>query len=220
MKMMRPLILLALLPSLSMAPAWSQPPGRGDGPPGGPRGFGGGMRNSPKNRISRFMRGLERMEEESKTPLNKAQARKIVSLVSPWRSRKTMTDAQAKTLYTSLTNVLTAEQKKALSNGRPGGRGGNWGGRGGDRPDGGRRDRPDGPRGGGDGGRRPGGMGGGRPTEAQMTAMRKMMASSNPLASPRLNAGFSSMPERMQTRMIERFRNSEDFLKQLSQKAR
>ncbi|RYG58389.1 hypothetical protein EON80_27175, partial [bacterium] len=180
MKTLRPLLLLALMPMLSLSPAWSQPQGRPGGP-GGPGGFGG-MRNSPKGKISRFLRGLERIEE-SKTPLNKAQAKKIVSIVSPWRTRKAMTDDQAKTVYTSLTNVLTVAQKKEIESRRgPGGPGGP-GGRDGGRPDG----PPGGGRDGGGreggregGGRGPGGPGGGdfqRPTEAQMNAMRKSMAS-------------------------------------------
>lgn len=175
-------------------PSWSQPGGGFGGPgPGGPgfggpdgdgpggggrggRGFGmgrpGGMRNSAKFKLSRWLDDVQDLDSNPKTALSKDQAKKILAAITPWQKKKTMTDQEATALHTRLMAILTTAQKNQLNAGggfgRPGGFGGRGGGGGGF--GGGFRGRDDdGPRGdgppgegfgGGRGGRRDGGGGG------------------------------------------------------------
>lgn len=219
MKILRVLglaVLSVVAVSGSTAPVWAQPGGPG-GPGGG--GRGGGMGRSPKMRLPRLISSANRLSGSN--ALTKVQARRMVSLVTPWRKRPTMSDADAKTLYTNLSGTLTATQKTALQNDRPGG--GRDGGRG-DGP--GRGGREGGPGGGGGGrmGGGPGGPGGGQmPSREQMDKMRaqmeKVMASYNPLYSG-TPAGVGAAPPQMKEMMKRRSDRLNSTLSELQQKAR
>lgn len=221
--------------------------GRPSGPQPGSFGGPGGpaFRRSEKMRLGGFLRGVSELEKAKKTPLNKAQAQKIVATIAPWRKKASMSDADAKKLSAALYNTLTAAQKTSLEKmrpGRPGGPGGFGGNRGpGGRPDGPPRgERPDGPRGGfgGPGNRRggppPGGFGrgpdgdhGGRdgdrpapPTEAQMKKMEAFMKTFNPFYPVTSYKQLKELPRPMQEGMQRRYKETQAILTQLSAKAR
>lgn len=96
--------------------------------------------------LSRTFGGLGRLMDDAKLKLNKAQAKSVLTIIGPWRSKPVMSDAQAKAVNDQLTKVLNAAQVAKLKEGRggPGGPGGPGG-------------RP------GEGGQ--GGFGGGRPPQ-------------------------------------------------------
>lgn len=148
----------------------------------------------------------------------------MMTLVSPWKSRPRMTEAQAQTLLSQALGVLSPAQQTALEAGRIGfggprdGRGGpppggrDFGGSGG--PGGGRR---------GPGNRGPrgdfGGSGMQPPTPAQQNAMRAMMASFNPLYTGS-SSQLGALPERMHQGMQRRRDRLNGALSQLQQRAR
>ncbi|HOC31319.1 MAG TPA: hypothetical protein PKK84_03650 [Armatimonadota bacterium] len=93
--------------------------------------------------LEQTVRGLSLMEQDAKTKLTKEQAKAIYPALKKWRSKKTMTDAEAKACNKFITGRLsTAQLKKVASTARPG-------------PGG-----PGGPPPGGMGGPPPNGMGG------------------------------------------------------------
>ena len=231
MKIIRVLGLAAL--GLWSIPVLAQPggPGQGGRPPQGGRGMG--MMRSEKMRLPRLIEGSAHLSGSS--ALSKKQAQQMVKLVTPWRKRPTMSEADGKKLFSNLSGTLTSAQKTAMQNDRPrmgdgrgpGGPGGpGAGGRGGAQGQGGGRGQG---QGGGDrpGGRGEGGRGGGpggagmgqRPTEAQMKAMRSMMDSYNPLYSG-TPAALASMPDQMKRGMQRRRDRLNAALSQLQQKAR
>jgi hypothetical protein len=136
-------------------------------PPGGGRPGGGQMtpqmraqmqkwqRWNDKHKniqaLQRTLRGIDELERDPATRLNKAQAKTALAVLNKWRAKPVMTDAQAKAVNQQLTASLTTAQIKKLAT-AGGRRGGGMGG-GGRRPGGGGF-------GGGGGGMRPGG---GRP---------------------------------------------------------
>ncbi|MBV9852828.1 MAG: hypothetical protein JO250_24480 [Armatimonadetes bacterium] len=118
-------------------------------------------RDSHKNVVAlqQTLGGLQEMEQDPRTRLNKTQARTVLAVIGKWRSRPVMSDAQARQVDQQITAPLTTAQIKKIVTASAGRRGGFGGGRpGGGGPGGG------GP-GGGFGGGRPGGggPGGGRP---------------------------------------------------------
>lgn len=129
--------------------------------PGGPGG-GGGFQPTPQMKawqkfrdnhknyrtLQQTVYGLAELDKDPKTRLTKVQAKKILAVLTPWRAKPTMTDAQALKLSKDLTAPLTLAQLKKLATSREGGNR-----MGGGRPGGGG---PGGPGGGG-----PGGPGGG-----------------------------------------------------------
>ncbi|RYX84921.1 hypothetical protein EON83_08260 [bacterium] len=212
---------LAVL-GLWAVPTMAQPGSTQGGRPPGGGGMRGGMR-SPKMRLPRFVEGAVGLSGAN--ALTKAQAKKMVGLVAPWKTRPTMSEDAGKALFASLTGTLTAAQKTAMEKDRPrfggqggpggpggrpeGGRGGMGGPGGGGRPEGGR---------GGMGG--PGGPRGGEPpSKAQMDKMRSMMASYNPLYTG-TPAALASMPEPMKEGMKRRRDRLNAALSQLQKKAR
>ena len=137
------------------------------GPPGG--GGAGGFQPTPEmlayrkkmdkfnanNKhfasLTRTLRSLGKLEEDSKTALTKDQAKKFLGIYKAWKSKPTMSNDQAKDVNKQINSILTIAQIKKLNTGGQGmGRGGGGFG-GGGRPGGG------GPGGGGPGGGRPGG---------------------------------------------------------------
>ncbi len=209
---------LMALAILLVSSVWAQPPGRP-----------GGMRDSAKRDVSRFVAGVGRLEEKGKAKLSTAQAKKVLDLVSPWRRKSTMTDAQAKDLAKKLNAVLTSAQTKELQSLRPR-RGEGRGGPGGDRRGGG-----DGPRGGRDGDRRGGGPGGpggdrrgggpggpgGRDGDWRkgMEKAEAFFKTHNPLAAPSLNPSYKQLPSQMQEGVKRRYDANNAVFTQLGKKA-
>jgi hypothetical protein len=210
--------------------------GRGQGGPGGWGGPGGGMgmRNNPKARLSGLWRNLGELQK-SKAALNKDQAKKVVALVRPWSSRPKMSDAEAQSLHTQISAVLTANQKQEMKKmamarraamqgdgdkprggdgrGAGGPRGGFWGG-------------PDGPGGVGPGAGGPRGDGrrGGRESMdpqrmQQMQKMQGFMKTVNPFYPPTNYKEVKELPERMQQRFTRRYGATRAVLVTLVQRA-
>src|SRR5579862_886616 len=103
--------------------------------------------------LQRTLRGLMDLEQDPQNKLNKSQATKVLAVITKWKSKPSVTDAQAHTINQQLTASLSTGQLQKLAAGMTGGRRGGFGGGGGG---GGR------PGGfGGGGGGRPGGFGGG-----------------------------------------------------------
>ena len=103
--------------------------------------------------LSRTIGALDRMEQDPKTRLNKAQAHAVLAVINRWKGKPALSDAQARQVDTQLTSLLSPPQIKAMatmSQGRGGGGRGPGGPGGGGRPGGF----------GGPGGGRPGGFGG------------------------------------------------------------
>jgi len=188
MKILRfafPLVAAALLISSGAVRAQGGPPGAGG--PGG-----GGFQMSPEmkkamddmkkwrenhknfQQVGMTVRTVSEFEKDPKTALTGDQAKKIWGLISPWTSKPTMTDAQAKTLNDSVVKVFTVPQIKKLAAAQKEMQGRMRGGMGGGRPGGGGA-------GGGQGGGRPGG-GGGMFDPSKMKEMAKNMTKEyNPL---------------------------------------
>ena len=106
-----------------------------------------------------ILNGMGDMMENPATRITKQQAGGILTILSAWKSKPVMKDAQAKAVNAQLTKGLTPAQLKVIASARrPGQQGGGRGGPGG----GGGMRGPGGP--GGPGGMRgPGGPGGGMP---------------------------------------------------------
>jgi hypothetical protein len=240
--MKKTLLLMSLV--LGMAPSmlWAQMPGRPLGGPGGPRGA---MRNNPKMRLGRLIRGIGELEKGKKAALTKAQAKKIVAVVTPWKKKPKMTESEAQSLYTKVSAILTAKQKEELASsapdrglggpdgrrgpGGPGGRGprgfggpggprGGFGGPGGRGPDGfGGPGGPGGRRGPGGG---PGVFGGGPPDPQQMQKMQSFMKTYNPFYSPGSYKELKGLPDRMQEGYKRRYQEQQTLLTALARKAK
>ena len=121
--------------------------GRPQGGPGGPGGRGGfaptpemraqfdAMRKFQESHpnfhaVERTLRGLSRLQGDPSTALNKAQARRILTILGDWRHKPVMTDAQAKVVDARFTDILSKTQLVQLAS-EPEGRGGFRGGPGG-----------------------------------------------------------------------------------------
>ncbi|WP_394796490.1 hypothetical protein [Armatimonas sp.] len=175
------------------------------GPPGG--GMGGAApspemmamfkkfgewreKNKSLSSVGRTLGALAEFEKDPKTALTKDQAKKILAVVGPWKSKPIMTDANAKDMLKKVGATFTPQQAKKLAQimSERGGFGGGGGGGmrmgGGGAPGGGA----------GGGGARPGGgaPGGGAGGGMDMVAMKKrfdtMMKGYNPL-------NFKTVPE-------------------------
>lgn len=195
---------LMALAVLLVSAVWAQPPGRP-----------GGMRDNPKREVSRIIAGIGHLEKSGKAKLSTAQARKILDIVSPWRKRSTMNEAQAKDLNKKLRAVLTSTQTKELESWRPGRRDGQRGEQ--------RRGGPgrgEGKRGEGRGGnRREGSRGPGGDWRKDMEKAEAFYKNHNPLASPSSNPAYKQMPSRMQEGMKRRYEATNAVLVALAKKA-
>jgi hypothetical protein len=107
---------------------------------------------------------IQEMNKEAGYQLDKKQSASMLKIISPWRTKTTMNEDQAKNVSKQMGAILTVKQLKKMSTIQPPGRRfrGGGGGPGGGRPGG-----PGGPGGGGFAGGRPGGPGG-RPGGFQM----------------------------------------------------
>lgn len=205
--LIKPLLLAALTTAFVAAPmlapiAHAQSGGAG----GGGGGRAGGMRNSPKGRLSRLVSGITGLEKEKKAPLTGAQAKRIATAIKPWRTRKTMSDDQAKGLYMSVNGVLTSKQKNELD--RSAAKNRRFGG-----------ERPEGRRGGA------GGPGGGtrspeqmKQMRAQMEKMRGMRKTMNPFFPPTGYAELKGAPDRMRQGMMRRYQAQNAALSAIAKK--
>ncbi|MBB6048868.1 hypothetical protein [Armatimonas rosea] len=176
---------------------------------GGPPGGGGGFQMSPemqamfkkfqewrdKNKnlasVNRTIGAIAEFEKDKTTALTKDQAKKILAVLGPWKSKPIMTDANAKDMLKQVGATFTPAQAKKLAQVMSEQRGG-WGGGGGGMRGGG--GAPGGGGGRPGGGGAPGG-GGGRPgggMQMDPAAMKKrfdtMMKGYNPL-------NFSTIPD-------------------------
>lgn len=200
---------------LMVSSAWAQPPG-------GMRG----MRDNPKRHLERFIMGVGLLEKNGKAKLTSSQAKKIVTLVSPWRSKSSMSESQAKDLDKKLEAVLTSAQKNELKSLRPRRRDGERrGSPDGERRGGGRRGGPDGEWGGRGPGRDGKGPGGKAPTESErkefkqrMEKMQSFYKTYNPFYPPTNYQTVKSMPPRMQESFKRRYAATSALLTQLSRK--
>lgn len=196
---------------------WAQPPGG----PGGMRG----MRDNPKRKLETFVLSVGQLEKTGKAKLSAVQAKKIVTVISPWRKKSAMTDAQASALQTKLSAALTSTQKKEVESLRP---------RRGERRDGERRgaQRPGGERRGGPGGGGPSGPGGregrggsgpntaqGKEFRQRMEKMRGFFNTYNPFYPAGSYKTVQEMPARMQEGFKRRSNSINAVLTQLSKKA-
>jgi hypothetical protein len=176
---------------------------------GGPPGGGGGFQMTPemqamfkkfqdwreKNKnlasFNRTIGAIAEFEKDKSTALTKDQAKKILAVLGPWKSKPIMTDSNAKDVLKQVGATFTPAQAKKLAQ-EMSKRQGFGGGGGGGRPGGG--GAPGGGGGFGGGGGRPGGGGapGGGGGGMDMGAMKKrfdtMMKGYNPL-------NFSTVPE-------------------------
>ncbi|MDX1931042.1 MAG: hypothetical protein SFU56_00405 [Capsulimonadales bacterium] len=113
-------------------------------------------RDNHKNfqQLTGTLRAITEMDKETSTKLTKDQAKKILTVITPWKSKPTMTDPQARTVMNDIAKVLSPTQIKRYAAIQAEGRGGMRGGPGGGGPGGG------GGFGGPGGGGPPGGGGG------------------------------------------------------------
>lgn len=187
-KLALPLAAALLLTISGAVRAQGGPPGGGGGP--SPEMMSmfkkmGEWREKNKNlfNVGRTMGALAEFEKDKTTALTKDQAKKILAVVGPWKSKPVMTDANAKDLLKQVGATFTPAQAKKLAQiakeaaARRGGFGGGGGapGGGGGRP----------------GGGAPGGGGGGG-MQMDPAAMKKrmdaMMKGFNPL-------NFATIPD-------------------------
>lgn len=137
--------------------------------------------------LQQTMMSLRELENDPKTQLTKAQAKKILSVIKAWRNKPVMTNDQARVVMKQLTAPLNEAQLKKMATAPRFGQGGRGFG-GGFRPGGG-----------GGGGFRPGGPGGGRPSGFQMPDP-KPYNPLNPDSSP-----FAKMNPEMGKRVKQRY---------------
>lgn len=207
----KPLLIAAMAVTMAASPfAANAQMGGGMGGPGGGGGggmrMGGGMRNSPKGRLGRLIRGIGNLEEDKKAPLTAGQAKTIATSIKPWRTKKVMTDDQAKGLYMGINNVLTPKQKNEMDKNsaknrrfggeRPGGGGGQGGGMGGNAPD-------------------PKKM---AEMRAQMQKMRGLMKTMNPFYPPMGYPEIKTAPDRMREGMMKRYQRQSATLAAIAKK--
>lgn len=103
--------------------------------------------------LSDMVYQIGELDKDPSNALNKDQAKKIITVLKPWHTKKEMSEDEAKTLSKQIGSVLTTKQLKKMSTietpTQRMAKGGGFGGGGGR------------PGGGGPGGGRPGGAGGG-----------------------------------------------------------
>ena len=87
--------------------------------------------------LTTMVRHIEEINKDKKYTLTSAQAKKVLAILTPWRSKPKMTQDQAKTVARNLKKVFTAAQLNAMarikphSGQGPGGRSPGQGGQGG-----------------------------------------------------------------------------------------
>lgn len=154
--MLRKLVLVGM--ALATAAMFAQGPGGMEMTPAMKAKFDAWRkwRDNHKNvsALQRTIGGLDALTKDSKNKFTAAQAKTMLGVITKWKDKKSITDAQAREINSALTKPLTAAQIKIMARempqfGRgPGGPGGGPGGPGGA------------PGGQGGGERRGGGMGG------------------------------------------------------------
>lgn len=208
---------------------------RAEGRRGEGRGWGGpgGMqaRNNAHFQLGRLWRGIGELEN-SATPLSKSQSAQIVTLMRPWSSRPQMSEDEAQKLDGQLRAILTTAQKGTVDERRGNRRGGPEAGQGdGEGKMRGRGRRGDGPAAYGRNGGGPregeprgrGGRGKGRGADfdpQKMATVRAALANRNPFYAPTGLKEWKELPERMQQRMADRYKDNRGILEALSRKSK
>lgn len=96
------------------------------GQPGAQGGPGQGRHRPPSFALMRMFRGIGRLEEDGKTPLTPQQAKAILAVMTPLRTKATLTPEEAEKARTQLDAQLTQAQRDAIAQAAQN-RGG-WGG--------------------------------------------------------------------------------------------
>ena len=146
-------LMVGSLMAIGSAGVQAQPPGGGfNMPPEMKAKIGAWKKWSEEHKnvaaLGKTLRGIETINKEPETQLNKQQSAKMLTIVNTWKTKPDMTEDQAKDVQKQITAMLNDKQLKRLNAPGMGGFGGPGGG-----------GRP----GGGFAGGRPGGPGGGRP---------------------------------------------------------
>lgn len=85
------------------------------GGPGGPGGPGGRRQRPPSFALASLFRNIGQMDEDGKTPLTPAQAKAILAVMTPLRSKPTLKPEEAQNAQKLLEAQLTQTQKDAIT---------------------------------------------------------------------------------------------------------
>ncbi|HEY0865954.1 MAG TPA: hypothetical protein VGE01_01170 [Fimbriimonas sp.] len=115
----------ALIALVSIASAQKPPAPQGMRGPGGPGGGFEAMRkwrDSHPNVIAlgQTISGLSELQQDPKLKLKRAQAQTVLAVISQWKPKKALTEAQAKQVNAALLKPLSAAQKKKVETARQG----------------------------------------------------------------------------------------------------
>ena len=186
--------------------AWAQGPGGGSG-------RGGAMNRTAKGRLSGLFRSIEDLEKGKTKALTKTQAKSILGIVAPWKTKTKMTEDEAKTVYGKINMALTSPQKNELDKIAAKNRRGFGSSSSGN--------------GGGPGGGAGGGNNGGPPDakamaemRAQMQKMQGFMKTYNPFYPITKYAEFKALPDRMKERFTKGYQSRMSVLTKLAAKAK
>jgi len=139
-KLARTMVPITLLALFAAATAFAQGTGGGNG---------GGQFAQFSNehkftfQLMQMVRKIGEIDRDPKYTLKPAQAKRVLGVLKPWRSKPKMTQEQAKSILKQLKTALTIDQLNAMARikerrpGGPGGPGGGPGGPGMGRPGGG-----------------------------------------------------------------------------------
>ena len=91
--------------------------GQAGGPGGGGGGRGSQFREEHKwtFQLTRLVRNISRLDSDKKFPLAASQAKSVLGVLNPLRKQKTMDQEQAKTAIRQLQDILTEDQRTAIS---------------------------------------------------------------------------------------------------------
>lgn len=124
-RFLRAVVVAAL--ALPAASVGAQGPGPGGGPPPPPQlraKFQAWRTWRAKHPnvmgLQRTLRGLDGLERDPKMRLNKKQAGTVLAVINKWRTRPTLTDAQARQATQQIKAALTPAQTKRLATAFPG----------------------------------------------------------------------------------------------------
>jgi hypothetical protein len=104
---------------LGMAAHAQFPPGPGGPPPGMIAGMKvwqqWGSRHKNVMAVQQMLRGVEAMEQDSRTWLSRPQARTILSILHQWSSRPVMTNSQAAQVLKQTSHLWTGAQTEKIA---------------------------------------------------------------------------------------------------------
>ena len=70
---------------------------------------------TPKMQLSLMLRIIGEVDRSPQTELNRAQAKRFLKLIAPWRSRSRMSDEESRLLTKNLSVVLSDKQRAKMS---------------------------------------------------------------------------------------------------------